>query len=179
MSDRTLRGHEMVPWVLPLAVLLSVTALSASVRHNKSPWAACVTTRLSTPRFVPPSPYWQDASKEMFWYGSNSLWTLLGIQGTWYIDRNALENRGVYSTKLVYWRQGFDWRTEVDPDLRVIAKRLDRKAPLVLAAPAHAVFVTRTRPAMMVGIDIPSAGCWELTAEYHEHKLSFVVSVQP
>lgn len=164
----------MVQWLVSLAVLLSITALSGSVGGNKKTSTKCAATLPSIPRFVPPSPYQQDPPNEMFWYGSKSLWTLLGIAGTWPAHGK------VYRTKLVYWRQGFDSRKEVHPELIVVAKRLDREAPLVRAEHANAVFVTGPMmPAIMTAIDIPSAGCWELTAEYREQRLSFVVSVQP
>jgi len=97
----------------------------------------------------------------------------------WNIRNNVLEGKGGYRTKLTYWRRGFDWRREPEPELIVIAKRLDREAPSVAAGPAHAVFVTTERPGMMTGIDLPSIGCWEITAQYSGHRLSFVVSVQP
>jgi len=83
-----------------------------------------------------------------------------------------------HEAKLTHWRRDFDWRKE-KPDLTVVAKRLDREAPPVAADPAHAVFVTIERPGIMTAIDIPSTGCWELTAQYGGHRLSFVISVQP
>jgi hypothetical protein len=131
---------------------------------------ACPVTRPPAQPFVPPPPYWTDHGPDGFWYGTESLWTLLHVPGTW---------RMSVATKLVYWRRGFDWRKEPEPELIVIAKRLDREAPPVAAYPAHAVFVTTERPGMMTGIDIPSTGCWELTAQYGSQRLSFVVSVQP
>jgi hypothetical protein len=76
--------------------------------------------------------------------------------------------------KLTYWHRGFDWRKELEPELFVIAKRLDRQAPQVAAESAHAGDSTA-----MTAIDIPSVGCWKLTAQYGCDKLSFVVSVQP
>jgi hypothetical protein len=86
----------------------------------------------------------------------------------------------VYTTKLVYWRRGFDWRKELEPKLIVTASQFDREGPIVAAEHADAVFVTGPQPAaMMTGIDIPTTGCWEVTAQYRDQKLSFVVSVQP
>jgi hypothetical protein len=32
---------------------------------------------------------------------------------------------------------------------------------------------------MMTGIDIPTAGCWEITGHYNDHDLTFIVSVEP
>ena len=141
---------------------------------------ACAVTKPPAEPFVPPPPYWTDHGPDQFWYGTESLWTLLGVRGTWNIRNNVLNDKHAYRTKLTYWQRGFDYRKEPEPDLTVIAKRLDREAPSVAASvPAHAVFVSTERSAMMTGIDIPSAGCWELTAQYGGQRLSFVVSVQP
>lgn len=85
---------------------------------------------------------------------------------------------GGYRTKLTYWRRGFDWRKD-KPDLAVFATRLDREAPVVAAEKANAVFVGTDKPAIMTAIDIPSIGCWKITAQYGGDSLSFVVSVQP
>jgi hypothetical protein len=146
-------------------------------RVRKEVPEACPVTKPPAQPFVPPPPYWTDHSPDGFWYGTESLWTLLGVEGTWPIHNNVLESQGAYRTKLTYWRRGFDWRREPKSELIVIAKRLDREAPIVAADPANAVFVTT--PAMMTGIDIPSIGCWRITAQYRGNELSFVVSVQP
>jgi hypothetical protein len=137
----------------------------------------CPVTKPPAQQFVPPPPYWTDHAPDQFWYGTESLWTLLSVQGTWHIRNNVLEGKHSFRTKLTYWRRGFDWQRELEPELIVIAKRLDREAPPVAADAAHGVNVGTS--AMMTGIDIPSAGCWELTAQYGGQRLSFVVSVQP
>jgi hypothetical protein len=61
----------------------------------------------------------------------------LGVPGTgtWNIRSNVLASKGAYRTKLTYWRQGFDWRKD-KPELTVVAKRLDRDEPLVIAEKA-------------------------------------------
>jgi hypothetical protein len=141
---------------------------------------ACPVTKPPAQPFVPPRPYWTQHNPDQFWYGTESLWTLLAVQGTQKIRNNVLAGEGGYRTKLTYWRTGFNWRTELEQELIVIAKRIDREAPPVAAAPAHVVFVTGGQPAaMMTEIDIPTTGCWRLTAQYRDQKLSFVVSVQP
>jgi hypothetical protein len=137
---------------------------------------ACPVTKPPARPFVPPPPYGTDHIPDQFWYGTESLWTLLGVKGTWNIHNNVLESQGAYRTKLTYRRRGFDWRRE-HPELIVIAKRLDREAPPVAAERAHAVYIAG--PGMMTGIDIPSSGCWEITARYSGESLSFVVSVEP
>jgi hypothetical protein len=138
----------------------------------------CPITKPPAQPFVPPPPYWKNHGADQFWYGTESLWTLLGVTGVWHMHSNVSENKGFYTTKLTYWRRGFDWRREPNPTLTVNARQLDHEAPIVGADPANAVFVTTDKPAMMTGIDIPSIGCWEITAKYHGDELSFVVSVQ-
>ena len=159
--------------------LVVLSALPASRIFAADQQDACPITRPANPPFVPPSPYWSDAGPEGFWYGTDSLWTNVEFQGTWSMRDNVLEGHG-YRTKLVYWRRGFDWRKEPEPQLRVHARRLDSNAPQIKAEHANAVFVGSSAPsAMMTGIDIPTAGCWKITAHYHGDTLSFVVLVKP
>jgi len=160
------------------AALASASQQSQDHVRKKVPEACTVTKPLAQP-FVPPPPYWTEHNPDQFWYGTESLWTLLSVQGTWHLRNNVLEGKGGVRNKLIYWQRGFDWRREPEPKLIVIAKRLDSEAPSVAADAAHAVFVDTERAAMMTGIDIPSIGCWELTAQYGGQTLSFVVSVQP
>lgn len=141
--------------------------------------AQCRTTLPPNPAFVPLAPYPPSASDGMFWYGTDALWTALNVDGKWKIHNNVLEDKGAYRTKLVFWRRGFDWRRELEPKLIITARRLDGEAPSVAVAHANAVFVQGNTPAMMTGIDIPTAGCWELTGHYHGHTLTFTVSVEP
>ncbi len=138
----------------------------------------CLTTLPSGPTFAPPAPYDSvHPSHNMFWYGTAALWTQLGADGVWHIQNNADEHNG-YFTKLVFWRKGFDWRKEHEPALIVTARRMDGDSPSVTVAHANAVFVTSNTPAMMTGISIPTAGCWEVTGHYGGHTLSFIVSVE-
>jgi len=123
-------------------------------------------------RFVPPPPYRRDHGGDQFWYRTESLWTLLGVSGAWNIRGNVLERKYACRTKLIYWRRGFDWWKD-KPELTVVAKRLDREAPIVAVDRANAVFVTTDKPAMMTEVHIPSFGCWKITAQYHGHELSF------
>jgi hypothetical protein len=153
--------------------------------------AQCLTTLAPNPTFVPPAQYLFDAPKGAFWYGTDQLWTALGFDGKWNMRDNVLHGKG-YRTKLTFWSRAFDWRTETEPKLVIIAKRLDVEAPSVVVAHANAVFIPShstaaiapaiardVAPGMMTAIDIPTAGCWEVTAHYRGHKLPFIVSVEP
>jgi len=141
--------------------------------------AQCPTTLAPTHPFVPPAPYFSIAAYSSFWYGSDALWTALPTDGKW-PTFGKKEDGWVYRTKLVYWHRGFDWRKETEPDLIVTGKRLDGDAPTVAVAHANAVFLpSREGAGMMTLIDIPKAGCWEITAHYKGHDLGIVVSVEP
>ncbi len=147
------------------AVLLSIPAKTE-----------CLTTLPSN--FAPPAPYDSvHVPDNMFWYGTDALWTALVADGTWHLDNNVDKDHG-YVTKLVFWRKGFNWRKELEPALTVIARRIDGDSPSVAVTGANAVYVTSKTPAMMTGLRIPIAGCWEVTGHYGGHLLSFVVSVE-
>lgn len=146
--------------------------------------AQCLATLPPNPTFVPPITYPPGTlSTGMFWYGTDELWTALSFDGKWTIQNNVLAPKG-YRTKLVFWRRGFDWRKESEPKLIITGKRLDGDAPSIAVAHANAVFGTGNPPdsmppGIMTLIDIPKAGCWELTAHYSGHTLTFIVSVEP
>ena len=142
--------------------------------------AQCLTTLPPNPPFVPPLKNPSSAlGSNMFWYGTDALWTSLSFDGKWTIQNNVLAPNG-YRAKLVFWRRGFDWHKELEPEIIVTGKRIDGDAPSVAVAHAHVVFIPdRDTPGMMTLIDIPKAGCWELTAHYGGHTLSFIVLVEP
>jgi hypothetical protein len=157
---------------MPRFVFACAAVLLLSIQPAK---AECLTTLPSSPAFVPPAPYdLFHISDDMFWYGTDVLWTTLGTQGVGHLD----DKHDGYVTKLVFWRKGFDSREEPQPALIVTARRLDGDSPSVAVAHANAVFVTGNTPAMMTGIRIPTVGCWEVTGHYGGHTLSFIVSVE-
>ena len=75
---------------------------------------------------------------------------------------------GIFSrNQLTYFRVGFDSDKEPEPELALVARRLDGAAPLVWADKTHGVkFSGSNAPsemAMMTGIGIPTTGCWEIS----------------
>jgi hypothetical protein len=124
------------------------------------------------------------AMRSVSWYGTDALWTELSVEGKWTMRDNVLNGKG-YRTKLVFWRRGFDWRKEPEPKLIITGKRLNGEAPSLTESHASAVFISGRNasgmmpPGMMTMIDIPTVGCWELTAHYGGHTLAFIVSVEP
>lgn len=110
-----------------------------------------------------------------FWYGTPALWTNLPSDGIWW----GLPNNGTgYIQKVVFWREGFDAISEPNPALTVTGNRLDASAPKFTESDATHGF-DETGSFMLTGVILPTEGCWEITADYQDEQLSFVVLVTP
>jgi len=150
------------------------TAKSEVVPHD--PPASCPVTVPQNPLFTPPSPYDSMGFKGEFWYGSNSLWTAVRQNGAW----EALpHNPGGYTQKVFWWRDGYVWTEEPEPDLIVTGERLDAPAPPFNVSRATNAYASDIGSAMLVGVNFPTLGCWKITGHYRDSELSFVVWVAP
>jgi hypothetical protein len=131
------------------------------------PPSSCPTTVAPSHSFAEPSP----SSERRFWYGSEALAVLLNRSGTW---------QGTGRDKLFWWRQGYIGATEQRPELIVSGRRLDGQAP-----PANVSRATNAYHkdfggwAMLVMVEFPASGCWEVAGEYKGQTVSFVVRVVP
>jgi hypothetical protein len=149
-------------------------ATSEVVPHN--PPANCPVTVPQSPPFVPPAPYDSLGDDGEFWYGSDSLWTAVRENGIW----EALpHNPGGYTQKVFWWRDGYVWTKEPEPELTVTGERLDVTAPPLHASKATNASASDIGSAMLVGVDMPTLGCWKITGKYKDAELSFVVWVAP
>jgi hypothetical protein len=136
----------------------------------------CPVTTLPNPSFVPPAPYRSNAAQGAFWYGTGSLWTQLPNEGVWRgLPRR--DNSG-YFNKLFLWQQGYNGRSEPEPDIIVVLRRLDATVPLVSQRGGTNAFFDNTW-AMLTGVLFPAEGCWEVTTHHDGHTLTFVLSIQP
>lgn len=82
-----------------------------------------------------------------------------------------------YGDKLFWWSFGFTPGSEAN--LRVTANRLDDESQAAsISGPGNAYADSLGGWAMLVGVEFPSAGCWQITGEYLGQKLSFVVEVR-
>ena len=155
-------------------------ALPAESDADKAP--DCPVTQPQQPAFAPPSP-WPATHPfdRYFWYGSEALWTELNTDGVW--SELPYDEGTGYGQKAVWWRVGYDYKTEPLPALTVTARRLDGDphAPAETARVSAATngYHPDFNSFMLVGMDFPSAGCWEISADYHGDRLTFVVRVEP
>ena len=166
--------------LLPLLylLLLSQAALSqqaGTATTNDVPNSCPVTKPYQTSLFVPPSPYESNAGAGTFWFGTDRLWTNLPANGTWRGLGHYTPSDPTFRQKLFWWRQGYDWRTEPQPNLKVTGRRLDAQAAPLMADRANNV--TSEPAAMVVGINFPTLGCWKITGRYRDDTLTFVVWV--
>jgi hypothetical protein len=140
------------------------------------PPASCPLTVPQDPPFIPPAPYDSLGFEGEFWYGFTSLWTAVRQNGIW----EALpHNSNGYTQKVLWWREGYIWNEEPQPQLIVTGKRLDAAAPPLIASEATNAFASDIGSAMLVGVDLPTLGCWEITGKYADANLSFVVWIAP
>jgi hypothetical protein len=85
---------------------------------------------------------------------------------------------GGQSDKSFWWREGDDWQTETTPQLQITGRRLDAAAPAVTVSDATNGFRDDIGAFMLLGVELPDEGCWELTGHYAGRTLSFVVRVR-
>jgi hypothetical protein len=166
------QANEVEPTSPPLR-----TPTVASEVVPKDPPKDCPLTVPQEPAFVPPSPYDALGWKEHFWFGSSPLWTSLPRNGIW--SGLPFNPSAGYTQKVFWWRDGYVWTEEPEPNLIMTGERLDAKAPPLRASKATNAYAGDIGSAMLVGVDFPTAGCWKVTGKYNDAELSFVVWVAP
>lgn len=174
-ADETLvQTNEIVTTTTPIVI---VETLVTSDVVPQSPSTNCPVTVPPAPAFTPPAPYDSlNSFVDHFWFGSSSLWTAIPVNGIW----NALpHNPNGYTQKILWWRDGYVWDQEPEPNLIVTGERLDESAPPLIVDKATNAYASDIGSAMMVGVDFPTLGCWKITGNYNGNELSFVIWVAP
>jgi hypothetical protein len=128
----------------------------------------CRATPPPVPAFTPPLPYspapFGDTS---FLVGTQDLWVSLPGQ-PWHGLRH----------KLFWWRPGFDGAREQRPALALTLRPVN-------SAVTSSVDRTATNAqfggewSMLILVDFPAPGCWEVRGSYGGHSVTFVTSVEP
>lgn len=136
----------------------------------------CPVTQRPEQRFIPPDPYPQWAPGGGFWYGTNELWIDLRSAGTWH---GLPKSNAGYGNKIALWSESYSQTMEQQPEITLAARQLDGKAVVEPHVYGTNAYHPDYRHFMMTGIELPTLGCWEITAEYADASLSFVVWVAP
>lgn len=161
-----------------MVVAVPTMVVAVSPTATPAPGAAdCPVTRPPEPPFTPPPPYSPSPSwGGAFWYGTNLLWTQLPTDGAW---EGLSEGPYGYTQKVLWWREGYSWKDDPLPDLTMTGRRLDAPAPPLAVSRATNAFAEDIQSAMLVGVDFPTPGCWEITGKVVDKELSFVVWIGP
>jgi hypothetical protein len=159
------------------AMPVEATVVSDEAVVPAEPLDTCPVTRRPDTPFIAPAPNEPSAPwPGYFWYGTNSLWTALRDDGTW---AELPQDSHGYGQKQMWWREGYVWTEEPEPDLTVTGRRLDGDAPPIEALDATNAYAEDIQSAMLTGVNVPTLGCWEITGHYGGADLTFVVRVAP
>lgn len=137
---------------------------------------SCPTTQRPEPHFIPPEPYAEWAPGGGFWYGTNELWIDLHSDGTWH---GLPKSDAGYVNKIALWSESYSQTMEQQPEITLSARQLDGEAVVEPHVHGTNAYHPDYGHFMMTGIELPALGCWEITAEYRDGSLSFVVWVAP
>jgi hypothetical protein len=174
--------------VLRLFLIMALAALTANAQpassnatlsQAESVPPSCQVTVRPTHAFTPPAPY--EVDPVAFWWGTEKLWTFVGEPAIWpWLPHKPGHEHEVQplTNKLFWMSVNHNWRAEPHPPLTVTGRRLDGSAPPLLVDQAQNAFFDPAA-AMVIGVYVPTPGCWEITGEYKGEKLSFVVWVRP
>jgi hypothetical protein len=144
---------------------------------------ACPVTKAPDRQFNPPLGYHPYSGNDgRFLLGTPDLWVL--VTPHWKL--------GGTGRKLPYFSKNFFFgKSEGDPRLAVVARRLDSPAPLVWSDWVNGGGPPYSPPGdpndhgfMVTSLPIPTAGCWEITARYAAARdktqmLTYTVWVEP
>src|ERR1700686_3626009 len=159
----------------PALDCVTVPALAAT--RGREVDASCPVPKVPTHLFVPPAPYSVKLDPQSFWFGTERLWTVLRADGVWSGLPHYTPDDPTFRQKLLFWRAGFDAHSEPRPALTITGRRLDGRAPPLASDQANAGWQNPDQPFMLTGINLPTLGCWRITAHYRDQELAFVVRV--
>lgn len=181
-----MRSRTLLSLLIALAPLTAAcSSPSASVAGKTDPQASpetapsiaghsdCPITAPPETPFIPPAP-WPAQPPQFpneFWFGDAGLWTVLPASGDW--------RQLALGEKFWWWSEEFDVNEDTTPDLTMTARRLDGDAPVFQVSEATNGYHESFNWAMLIGVGLPSPGCWEFTGQYKGHQLSLVLWVPP
>ncbi len=134
----------------------------------------CPVTLPSEPLYVAPGEAKPvDPARGMFLHGTDALFTQLASDGRWTGIKSATGTRN----KSAWFRKDAEWSEERPYQLIVTAKRIDGPGPMITVPRVTNMLVGKElqEMAMLVMLELPERGCWEVTGNYKSEYLSFIV----
>lgn len=176
--------HTRPLLLLSLAILTSslfhLSAISA-LKVKPQPYlntqyhttGRCPVTRPT--RFTPPAPFPATTGPKQFWFGTNALWTLLPINGEWSM---LPQSPSGYTQKMGWFSERYNWKMDPRPAFTIVGNRIDGPAPPLTITAINGIHTERYPSSIAVRLNIPSGGCWRITAKYREQRVTVVVQVR-
>ena len=118
-------------------------------------------------------PDWLKASEGFVWVGSPKLAAQVPKDGHW-VAMGAEHN---YRDKWWWWREGYRAVEETQPELMILANRLDAPAPPVVIRACDQCDITASLDLILTGMEFPTSGCWDVFASYRGEELRFIFKV--
>lgn len=112
-------------------------------------------------------------SQRFTWVGTPRLAARIPYAGNW----EGMGPKGKFGDKWWWWREGYNAREETQPELSITSRRLDVDEVTTTTSP----FVTNAYgpgwDMILVLMEFPATGCWEVTGSYQGETLKFVFRV--
>ena len=154
----------------------NVERTAERISSQDSPSANCQVTLPSDGVYEPPTTdFWSSRGPGpgQFWFGTDKLWTVLPVDGTWRGPYPRGPRDFVYGEKLQWFRTRAAFSPKGVP-LTIKGKRLDGPAPSFIETNE---FFDYNPGGIVGGISIPAYGCWEITGHYDDQEVRFTVWV--
>lgn len=127
--------------------------------------------------FVPPPPFAAEPPPQyhQLWYGTADLWAALNPEGEvwWALPHDQTG----FSQKTFWYSKDFSVMNEPQPAITVTGLRLDAAGQTFTAGDPGTNAIDASGQSMLVGVGVPTTGCWSISAEYLGHTLRYVVWV--
>ncbi len=174
-------------WAMAGAAIIVVVVAAVGVGRWVAPAPSAVGDEGETcpvtvpvPPFGPPAgfPATPPGGSDAAWFGNAELWTVLGVDGE--VWTGLPRTPAGLAQKTFWWSAGWVPETEPQPDMTVSARRIGAEADVpadVASGPATNAAGEDIGDAILVGIELPGPGCWELTGRYRDATLRYVVWV--
>jgi hypothetical protein len=158
--------------ILGLIALAAAQQVIAAAAH-RIPDSCPVTRATPETRFTPPLPSAsRDFGDASFWFGTHALFTHLSADGRWRGQKSSSGTRN----KLFIHRKNPEWLMEHPHQLVVTALRLDGDQRMINFPRINNAIMGK-EVAMLLMLELPEAGCWQVTANYKSDSLAFVTWV--
>jgi len=154
---------------------LPAIALAFAIGSRAFAADSCPVTKPPNPPFVPPQPF-PEASRGSFYIGTPTLWVLVHAHVPVVVWRGLPAWPEGYRAKISWFSEGYVAKADPLPAIEISGRRLDGKAPPLVATGANGSWTSVDF--IMSGVNFPTVGCWEITGRFHGAEVQFVVKVE-